>query len=312
MLRTSGIDQGIVQVYGQVDIGRTYTVLRFLESSNPELHFTGFERGDLIKKAMMRKEATEIDRMRRVGAISVDVVGNVADYLTSCKVEHGKLINEEGEWLTIGAVKRMINLWLAEQGLENPHGSIFAMGRDAGIPHSTGTDTDVLQLGQTIVFDFYPCEPGGGYFHDFTRTWCLGYASDEILRLYEDVLSVYDQIVKSLAVGSLFKEYQQRTCDLFQGLGHTTIQSDPACMEGYVHSVGHGVGLNIHEMPFAGINATEDEKLVPGTVFTVEPGLYYPSKGMGVRIEDTFYTSDDGLIDVLAEYPKDLILPMKG
>ena len=87
--------------------------------------------------------------------------------------------------------KRRINLWLAERGADNPEGTIFAIGRDAGVPHSTGTASDPLRLGQTIVYDIFPCEAGGGYYYDFTRTWCLGYAPDAVQALYQDVLDVY-------------------------------------------------------------------------------------------------------------------------
>ena len=90
------------------------------------------------------------------------------------------LIGRDGEPVTIGQVKGLINLWLAERGAENPEGTIFAIGRDAAVPHSSGNPSDILRLGQTIVFDIYPCEAGGGYFYDFTRTWCLGYAPDDV------------------------------------------------------------------------------------------------------------------------------------
>jgi Xaa-Pro aminopeptidase len=79
--------------------------------------------------------------------------------------------------LTIGDVKRKINLWLAERDAVPSEGFIFAQGRDAGIPHSQGNPDDMLRLGQTIIFDIYPQERGGGYFYDFTRTWSLGYAT---------------------------------------------------------------------------------------------------------------------------------------
>jgi len=70
--------------------------------------------------------------------------------------------------------------------------------------------------------------------------------------------------------------------------------------------------LNVHEQPWFGINATEEDRLVPGSVFTVEPGLYYPDRGMGVRLEDTVYVRPDGRIETLVEYPLDLVLPVKG
>jgi Xaa-Pro aminopeptidase len=71
------------------------------------------------------------------------------------------------------------------------------------------------------------------------------------------------------------------------------------------------VGLHIHEKPGSGAQATDAERLVPGTIFTVEPGLYYPERGLGVRLEDTAYMRVDGSVEVLAPYPLDLVLPIK-
>jgi Xaa-Pro aminopeptidase len=69
--------------------------------------------------------------------------------------------------------------------------------------------------------------------------------------------------------------------------------------------------LNIHERPWSGLTATEDNILKPGVVMTVEPGLYYPDKGMGVRIEDTYWVRPDGKMEILAEYPYNFVLEMK-
>ncbi len=112
------------------------------------------------------------------------------------------LVHKDGTPLTIGQVKSRIDLWVAEYGAENPEGTIFAMGHDAGVPHSTGNASDPLRFGQTIVFDFYPCEAQGGYYYDITRTWCLGYATDEALALYEDVLFVYHQVRSQLRLNA--------------------------------------------------------------------------------------------------------------
>jgi Xaa-Pro aminopeptidase len=236
----------------------------------------------------------------------------VADFLTSHHVRDGMLVKPDDQPLTIGEVKSRIDLWLAERSAENPEGVIFSIGRDAAVPHSAGTLSDYMRLGQTIVFDIYPCEKGGGYFHDFTRTWCLGYASDEILSLYEDVLSVFTQMKNEFTANTHCPAYQRRTCDLFEAKGHPTIQGSPNTDKGYIHSLGHGVGLNIHEQPWFGMNATEEDRLIPGAVFTVEPGLYYPDQNMGVRLEDTLYVNSDGTIRSLVEYPLDLVLPVKG
>jgi Xaa-Pro aminopeptidase len=70
--------------------------------------------------------------------------------------------------------------------------------------------------------------------------------------------------------------------------------------------------LNIHERPWFRVNAVPEDTLEPGAVITVEPGLYYPERGMGVRLEDTVWVRPDGQMEILADYPLDLVLPMRG
>ncbi len=311
MLSDHGVTSGNIAVAGKVDAGRIIGVLTNLQEVLPAARFIGQLDDSIILQAMATKDADEVGRIRRMGAITTSVVGEVAEFLTSHSVINEVLVTADGVPLTIGDVKLRINLWLAERGVENPEGTIFAIGRDAGVPHSSGTPTDAIRLGQTIVFDIFPCEAGGGYFYDFTRTWCLGFATDDVLALYEDVLAVYLQVMEALELGVHCIEYQRLTCDLFSGQGHPTSQDDPTTQVGYVHSLGHGVGLNVHERPWFGRTATPEDRLAPGVVFTIEPGLYYPEQGLGIRLEDTVWARPDGQMEVLADYPLDLVLPMK-
>jgi Xaa-Pro aminopeptidase len=311
MLEELGISTGRVALFGKAEAGAAYAVFSSLEKAMPGLAIVGQMDDSLLMQAMATKDEDEIARMRHMGQVTTAVVGQVADFLTSQRVKDGVLVKADGGTLTIGDVKSRINLWLAERGAENPEGTIFAIGRDAGVPHSTGTPGDALRLGQTIVFDIYPCEAGGGYFYDFTRTWCLGYAPDAALALYEDVYTVYREILDSLEPGVYCPEYQRRACELFEARGHATIEKDPATQEGYVHSLGHGLGLNVHERPWFGRNANAEDRLDPGTVVTIEPGLYYPERGLGVRLEDTVWMRPDGKAEILADFPLDLVLPMK-
>lgn len=311
MFSDAGITAGRVALTGKIDAGEAHAVFSRLQESMPEIKFVGELDDSLLLTAMATKDDCEIDRIRQMGVITTGVVAQVADFLSSHTVRGEILIKSDGSPLTVGDVKRRINLWLAESEAENPEGTIFAIGRDAGVPHSSGTSSDQLRLGQTIVFDIFPCEAGGGYFYDFTRTWCLGYASDEILSVYEDVHDVYRQIMGELKVNTACKPYQERTCELFEAKGYPTVKSDPQTEEGYVHSLGHGLGLHVHERPWFGTNATENDRLEPGVVVTIEPGLYYPERGMGVRLEDTVWVRPDGEMEVLAPYPMDLVLPVK-
>lgn len=312
MLTDLGIKSGRVGIYGTQEVGPFFALFNRLQELMPELKFQGFIRDEILLSAMMTKDAHEIERIRQMGKITVEVVGKTADYLTGQKTKKGALVHKDGSAVTIGEVKNLINLWLAERGVENPEGTIFAMGRDAGIPHSVGTPSDQIKLGQTIVFDIYPCEAEGGYFYDFTRTWSLGFATDEALKLFEQVRQVYDTLYSELKVNAPFYKYQLRTCEIFEEMGHPTVKANPGTENGYVHSLGHGIGLRVHEKPWSShLNPSPTDILTPGSVFTLEPGLYYPEKGMGVRIEDSLCVTEDGRFEILADYPKELVLPMK-
>ena len=312
MFAEVGLQRGRVALYGENEIGPSFALLSALQKSLPEIELVGEVGGSAMLLAMATKDEQEVARIRGIGKIAVEVIGLTADYLTSHRVRDEVLVQADGTPLTIGQVKRRIDLWLAERGGENPEGTIFASGYDAGVPHSTGKADEPLRLGQTIIFDFFPCEKGGGYFYDITRTWCLGYATDEAIELYEDVLQVYQRVYSELRLGAPCKDYQDLTCDLFEARGHPTKRSHPGTQVGYVHSLGHGVGLHVHELPFFGAIAPGNQVLQPGVVITVEPGLYYPERGLGMRLEDTVWARPDGAFETLAEYPLDLVLPMKG
>jgi Xaa-Pro aminopeptidase len=312
ILTDQGLTSGRVGIYGESEVGSFYSLFSRLQQLMPKLFFEGYFKDEILLSAMMTKEPGEIERIRQMGKVTTDVVGKTAEFLTSQKTKKGMLVHKDGTLITIGEVKRKINLWLAEHGVENPEGTIFAIGRDAGIPHSTGTASDALRLGQTIVYDIFPCEAGGGYFYDFTRTWCLGYAPDPVLKVYEEVKKVYDTVFSELQMNEPFMNYQKRTCELFESMGHPTILNSPTIENGYCHSLGHGIGLQVHEKPWASmVNPSPTDILAPNSVFTLEPGLYYPENGMGVRIEDSLVAKPDGTFEILADYPKDLVLPLK-
>jgi Xaa-Pro aminopeptidase len=316
-LKRMFIDQdvnGRVGLYGNIDLGSAFFILTQLQKLMPEIELVGESTSDSVfMKAMETKDAAEMEHIRRMGAVTTEVVRRTAEYLTSRLVREDEVLLKEGDTpLTIGEVKARINLWIAELGAENPEGTIFAIGRDSGVPHSAGNPDDLLRLGQTIVFDIYPCEAGGGYFYDFTRTWSLGYATPEAQELYDQVKAVYERLREEFDLNAPLKDYQRLTCELFEANSHPTPLHTNAPMQGYVHSLAHGVGLNIHERPWSGLTSTDDNILKPGVVFTSEPGLYYPDKGLGVRIEDTYWVSPEGKIDVLAEYPYDFVLKMKN
>lgn len=311
MLTDLGVTSGRVAICGQSDAGAAFAVFSALQRAMPGLTLVGDLDSSVLDEAMLTKDPAEIERIRAMGKTTVEVVGRVADFLTSHRTRDEVLVKADGDPLTIRDVKSRINLWLAERGAENPEGTIFATGRDSAIPHSAGSPTDPLRLGQTIVFDIFPCEAGGGYFYDFTRTWCLGYAPETAQALYQDVLSVYRQVFSQLRLGAPCQDFQQLACDLFERRGHPSQKSSPLTQDGYVHGLGHGLGLHIHERPYFSLAFDNKDYLEPNLVMSLEPGLYYPERGLGMRLEDTLWFRPDGQVEILAEYPLDLVLPMK-
>jgi len=313
ILNDLGLTKGRVGVYGNVDFSSTFAAVTRLQRLMPDLELVGESGMDSVFiRAMETKDARDVERIRRMGQITTEVVSLTAEYLTSRDVRADEvLLKEDGSPLTVGDVQARIRLWVAERGAELPEGFIFSIGRDAGVPHSTGNPADLMRLGQTIIYDIYPAERGGGYFYDFTRTWSLGYASTEAQELYGQVQEIFNRLLENFDLNASFKDYQRMACEYFESKGHKSQLNTENPLDGYVHSLGHGVGLNIHERPFSGREADETHRLAPGVVITSEPGLYYPEKGMGFRIEDTLWVRPDGKIEILADYPYDFVLPMK-
>ncbi|MBI9046338.1 MAG: aminopeptidase P family protein [Anaerolineaceae bacterium] len=309
MLASCGIDSGRVALYGNFEIGQGLALINGLHELIPEIEFIGYYDDPILSEAMLTKDIEEVERLKAIGKTCAEIMELTVDYLRNHNTNSKKqLINSNGQLLKIKDVKRKINLWLAERDCEIPQGYIFSIGKDAGIPHHEGDPESILSLGMPIVFDFFPCEAGGGVYFDITRTWCLGFASDEVKQIYQDVLETQLELINQLEVGKDYNDFQKLACESFEGKGHPIITNNPSLTSGYVHTIGHGVGLRLHERPFVGKNG---DKLKQGMVFTIEPGLYYPEKGIGVRIEDTVYLGENGL-EILADFPKDLIIEMKS
>ena len=310
ILKEFNFQSGRVALFGLMDVGTGFGIFSSLSRKFPDIEFVGYKLDGLLLKARATKEPEEVERIRNMGKVTIRVVDKLIDYLTHRNVKDGILFDESNHPLSVSSVKNKINLWLSEEGSENPEGTILSMGKDTAVPHNAGNPVDLIREGVPIILDIFPCEKGGGYFHDFTRTWCLGYAPDEVYALHEDVLNVYMKLLDQIEVNQPFYKYHKLACDLFEEKGHPTVLSKKGTQEGFVHGLGHGVGLDVHELPYFSKTEGNKNDLKAGTVFAVEPGLYYPNKNMGVRLENTFWMKPEGRIENLADFPLDLVLPM--
>ncbi len=300
---------GRVGFYGMQDMGYAWRFLNVLETLIPEIQVVGESPPNLFATARETKDAHEIELMRRVGRATTEVIANVFDFLSSHHAHEGRLCKSDGAPLTIGDVKAFIRLELVKRNLEEAHENIFSQGRDAGIPHNVGHYDMPLKLGKTIIFDIFPRDRATGYFHDITRTFFLGYAPDELAPKWYDVKYVFDRVMSEIQPGESGGRYQRLTCDLFETMGYPTICSDPKTTVGYIHSLGHGVGLDIHENPRLSTLGRQT-LLKPGHVVSVEPGLYYPDEEWGIRIEDTIAFDEKGDVINLSSFPYEMIIPV--
>jgi Xaa-Pro aminopeptidase len=299
---------GKVGFYGKADRGRAWLLLNTLNVQLDGVTVYGDFEKTAIDEARATKDSREAERIREMGRRTRIVVERTIDFLRSHTVGDDVLLQTDGTALTVGRVHDEIDRFIAEERLEDPEGFIFSIGRDAGVPHSRGRAEDLLTLGKTIVFDIFPREVGGGYFFDMTRTFCLAYAPPEIEDAYHDVEACVEMLIDAYQVGEGARRYQRMTCEFFEERGHPTIASDSKTERGYVHSVGHGLGLAIHEEPRFSDDPTNKDVLQPGHVFTCEPGLYYPDLGFGMRIEDVIWIDEGGTVHNLTDFPKELVI----
>ncbi|NLX10478.1 MAG: aminopeptidase P family protein [Chloroflexi bacterium] len=304
--------QGRITVYGVGDINAAYsTILNLSQHLGDMVEFVPAQvRNNLFDRAYETKDADELARLRDVGQRTSAVMRAAREWIAGHRAADGVVVQADGTPLTIGDVKHYVRMQLFERNLEDAEGMIFAQGRDAALPHSKGDDAEPLRLGQSIVFDLFPREPGG-YFHDMTRTWSIGHAAPEVQAAYDHVMEAYRHSILACKPGVSTREVQVLVCEYFEEFGHPTVLNTPGTSSGYVHSLAHGVGLNVHEAPYFP-TFSDTHTLRPGNLFTIEPGLYYPDRGFGMRVEDTVYLNEAGEVEILTDCPYDLVIELKG
>jgi len=261
----------------------------------------------LIESLRETKDLPEIGKIRNVGARATRVVENTLEMLRNCTVTSRKLrLNRRV--LTVGMVKSRINVLLAEQDLIAPEGTVFAVGPSSADPHEMGIASEPIRAGVPIVFDLFPVG-ADGYWFDLTRTYVVGKSPVKIKRMFDAVREVQDRMLDLISEGMQASKVMNLACDLFERQGFKTIRAilrgdQNATKVGFIHSLGHGVGLTIGERPY--LSLSSEDTLRRDHVVTVEPGLYEPGVG-GVRIEDTILITKRR-INNLTPLEKELII----
>jgi Xaa-Pro aminopeptidase len=232
----------------------------------------------LVEGIRAVKDDHEIDAIARAAMIADSIYVSLA---------------EEG---LVGRTERDV-AWRIEQlareggasGLSFP--SIVAAGAHGALPHAEPRDVKI-EVGQLVVLDLGVIHDG--YCSDCTRTFATGPISDSARSGYELVLDAQLKSLAGVVVGAECKDVDAIARDVISadGMG-----------ENFGHSLGHGVGIEVHELPT--LSAKSEGTLVAGNVVTVEPGVYVEGE-YGVRIEDLVVVAEDGP-RVLTPFTKELV-----
>ena len=257
------------------------------------------DREHFVQRRRVKNEA-ELAGIRRAQHAAEAGMTAARDLLRSAERQNGTLMLE-GEPLTCERIKVAVEQAFTANGAFADefivsHGSQTAVGHDMG--------SGPIAPDEPVCLDLFPRDRESGCFADMTRVFVVGEPSEELAeyhRLCREALEVSVAAVKPGVPGS---ELNRICSKVFEEHGYPTLLSKApgeVLKDGFYHSLGHGVGLEVHEDPSLGRGPGE---LVAGDVIAVEPGLYRHGYG-GCRLEDLVLVTDDGA-EVLTDYPYDL------
>lgn len=237
------------------------------------------ETSDVVVGLRAVKDACEVSRLRAAQAITDAAFSHIVDFMRPGMTEHEVQIELEDFMVRHGA-----------EGLA--FSSIVATGANGASPHAVPGNT-VLEAGQCVVLDFGA--RARGYCSDMTRTVFLGSPSARMREAYEALRRANEEVERALAPGVTGEEMHELAERILDEGGFG------GCMG---HSLGHGVGIDIHELPNLSIRNLSP--LVSGNVVTVEPGIYLPGE-FGMRLEDFGVVTDTGF-DVFTNSTHEMVV----
>jgi Xaa-Pro aminopeptidase len=207
-----------------------------------------------------------------------------------------------GNRVTCEQLRTQINLVFTEDGMVTPDIVIVSHGEQSAIGHEPGEGP--ISSSEPVVVDLYPQDPESGCYSDMTRTFCVGEPPEELVTYHRLCREAFDRVLPEIRPGASGAELHRISAAVFEEAGYPTqLTKSPGEVieEGFYHSLGHGVGLEVHEPPLLG---RAGEELVAGDVLAVEPGCYRQGFG-GCRLEDLVLVTEDGC-RVLTDFPYDL------
>jgi Xaa-Pro aminopeptidase len=255
---------------------------------------------DLFDDRRRSKNQTELRGIRKAQKACEAALDVARDLLRRAEANGGGL-EIDGEPLTSERIKRAIEDVFADHDVEASE-MIVSHGPQTAVGHDMGSGQ--IKPNEPIVFDLFPRDKETGCYADMTRTYVVGEPSDELKDWYRLVKQALDESTAGVKPGVNGRALYEQVCNIFHGAGYKTqLNKEPGEVleDGFFHGLGHGVGLEVHELPNMGRIGHD---LVPGDVVTIEPGLYRSGYG-GLRLEDLVLVTEDGY-EVITDYPYDL------
>lgn len=288
------INHGVRNVSVPYDFPSLYTLQ--LKKAGLRVHVKNgvFFESRLIKTL---DEQHSIESAQRSTENAMSLAENV---LRKARVSNGGKLMYEGEVLTSERLRKMMHARLLEHNCLAAH-TIVACGNDACDPHNEGSGA--LVANRCIIIDVFPRSLDTMYFADMTRTFVKGKATPKMKKIYNAVRAAQEEGMRLIQDGTDGKKVHGKVEKVFETFGFKT-QMKNGRHVGFFHGTGHGVGLEIHELPRI---SKLGNPLHEGNVVTVEPGLYYPDEGE-VRLEDIVVVEKNGMRNI-TRYPKTLEIP---
>jgi Xaa-Pro aminopeptidase len=250
------------------------------------------------------KSAAEVEGVRRAQAAADAGMAAGAELLRAATARDGMLADGGGA-LTAEAVRDRIRDVCAERGAPAAEDIIVAAGAAGASGHEQGTGP--LPAGVPIVVDIWPRDERSGCYSDMTRTFvCGGEPAGDVAAWHALARTALERVYERLRPGVTGRDLFAVACEVFEDAGEPTQRTKAegeSLRDGFFHSLGHGVGLEVHEEPALG--RTGADPLVAGDVVAVEPGCYRNGYG-GVRLEDLVLVTEDGF-ERLTDFPYELV-----